>query len=304
MDRNEYDIKHSVIMKNLLKKINSVKSQLQNREKRFLIEAETAVPSITTKIKNVPICAETEEKAIEIFEHQLQDGETLINISKKTSPIPGIIFLSIPIIMSYFPFYDGFDSINLFPDMLSTLIATIIYSSFVIRIKGMKNTFKGIMDIIISLMIILLMGIVLKFFVGDNSIFGNGLISKFLKLFSIKITKSHLIIIAIILSWLGIRQISGFLWLIIIGLGLTEFATCGKYLGNVQGTLFVLSAFCGCIFYLKYEGRLIINSFSNMTYSISHFFKHDIDGSLNYAKQQLTKLKESKRNKELANENK
>ena len=278
---------------------------LKKKKKYSIFEAETAIPSIITQIRNVPIQADNKEEAIAQYQQQLLDGEELLNISKKASPIPGIVFLSLPILMSCFRFFKnyGIDYIELKPDLISTTISTIIYSSFVIRAKGIKNTFKGIFDTIISILIILLMAIFIKFFVGNNELF-TGWFGKLLSKLNLNITKNQIIIGASILSWIGVKQISGLLWLLVIGLGLTEFASCGNYMGSLQGSFFVLSAFLGCIFYLKYEGKIIIDSLKNMTHSFNMFLKNDITISVDKTKQQIKKIKEKIQAKEISDENK
>lgn len=266
-------------------------SILGTNDRKFFVEAEVELPYVKKEIRNVAVQAKTKEEAIEKYSQELEkNGISVVDISKRVSPITGIIFLGVTVLMSFFRYYekDGFNSLELYPNIVSLLLSLVVYSAFVIRIKGIENIFKNFSDTLISILFIVVMGIFIKIFTGDSTI-PAGAIGKFLKMIGLG-NNYVLIIAAIILSWLGLKQICGFVWLAVIGFGLTELVTCGNYMGDFKGSLFILSAFLGCIFYLKYEGKLIINSFKKLTVSTINFIGNDIKESQNLAKKGVSKI--------------
>ena len=58
---------------------------------------------------------------------------------------------------------------------------------------------------------------------------------------------------------------------------MVELATAGEYMGEYISVVFILSAFCGFIFYLKYEGKIIINSFATLTKNTQNLVMYDIN---------------------------
>lgn len=264
---------------------------LEAKEKNYFVEAEVEIPYLKKEIRNVAVKAKNKDVAIEKYKQELkQEGISVVDISKRFTPIPGIIFLGITVLMSFFRYFekDGFNSLELYPNIVSLVLSIVIYSAFVIRIKGIESVFKNFADTLISVLFILTLGVFITIFTGDGTI-PSGVIGKFLK--KIGFGNSYVLIIsAIILSWLGLKQICGFAWLAVIGFGFAELITCGNYLGNFKGSIFILSAFLGCIFYLKYEGRLIVNSFKKMTVSTVNFIGSDIKESQALAKRGVSKV--------------
>jgi hypothetical protein len=163
--------------------------------------------------------------------------------------------------------------------MISILLSLVMYSAFVIRVKRIENVFKNLPDLLISLLFIVVLAIFIKLFAADT-VQSNGIIGKFLA--KIGFGNSYLLIIAaLILSWLGMKQICGVVLIAILLFGSIELATCGDYMRNFKSVLFILSAFCGCVFYLKYEGDLIIQSFTNLGNGMIGFMDDNIKESTN-----------------------
>ena len=182
----------------------------------------------------------------------------------------------------------GFDKYNFYPSIFSLILSVVVYSAFVIRIKGLENMFNNtVVDVVISVLLILVMGIFIEILSGNAST-KTGIIGKILE--KLGFGNSYILIIAAaVLSWLGLKQIGGFVWLAVIFFGLTELGTCGIYMGKFIGSLFILSAFLGCIFYLKYEGTLIINSFQKLAASTIATISSDIGASQKLAQKRVGK---------------
>lgn len=237
------------------------------KEKVFTLEAELEVPLKKLEVQTLSIKADSFENAKETFLASLQENKGIkcLEVDKKASVLPGIISFSIALLLTTIPFYEknGFNSVFLFPNIISLLCSLFVYSSFVIRVKGINNTFKNIPDFIISILCILVLASFIKIFLRDSIVL-TGWVGTMLKMVGLN-NSYFLIAIAVIFSWLGIKSIAGFMWIIIAILGMVELATAGEYMGEYISAVFILSAFCGFIFYLKYEGKIIINSFINMT---------------------------------------
>lgn len=259
------------------------------KDKNFLVEEE--IPCVTRERRIVVVQAQTKEEAMEKRSQEIkEDSGSVVRISKRATPIPVILFLGVTVLISYFDYHDdvGFDELNLYPSIISLVLSVVVYSAFVIRIKGLENMFNNtVVDVVISVLLILVMSIFIEILSGDAST-KTGIIGKILE--KLGFGNSYILIIAAaVLSWLGFKQICGFVWLAVIFFGLTELGTCGIYMGKFIGSLFILSAFLGCIFYLKYEGRLIINSFQKLAASTITTISSDIGESQKLAQKRVGK---------------
>ena len=237
------------------------------KERVFTLEAELEVALKKLEVQTLSVKADSLENAKGAVLARFQENKGLkcVELNKKVSVLPGILSFSIALLLTTIPFYekDGFNSVFLFPNIISLVCSLFVYSSFVIRVKGINNTFKNIPDFIISILCILVLASFIKIFLRDSIVL-TGWVGAMLKMLGLN--NSYILITgAVIFSWLGIRGIAGFMWIIIAILGMVELATAGEYMGEYISAVFILSAFCGFIFYLKYEGKIIINSFINMT---------------------------------------
>lgn len=182
-----------------------------------------------------------------------------------------------------------------------------MYVCFIIRVKGLENTFKNSSDILISILFVLVFGIFIKIIMGDV-VENKGITSKILTLFHLD-NSYYLLGIILLLSLLGEQKICGILWVLVIIAGMTEFITCGKYLGDFKSVVFILSSFMGFIFYFKYEWRVIQKSFERFK-ERSNVIGSSIKTNLNQSKKMVqsgvetiiekrTKNRNDKKNKEL-----
>jgi len=252
------------------------------KERIFTLEAELEVPLKKLEVQTLSVKADSLETAKKGLLAQLKENKIqCVEVNKKVSSLPGIISFSIALLLTTIPFYekDGFNSVFLFPNIISLFCSLFVYSSFVIRVKGINNTFKNVPDFIISILCILVLASFIKIFLRDSVVL-TGWVGMMLKM--VGLNNSYLLIAgAVIFSWLGIKIIAGVVWIIIAILGMVELATAGEYMGEYISVVFVLSAFCGFIFYLKYEGKIIINSFANLTKNVTRHVMVDINETKN-----------------------
>lgn len=249
------------------------------KERVFTLEAELEVALKKLEVQTLSVKADSLENAKGAVLARFQENKGLkcVELNKKVSVLPGILSFSIALLLTTIPFYekDGFNSVFLFPNIISLVCSLFVYSSFVIRVKGINNTFKNIPDFIISILCILVLASFIKIFLRDSIVL-TGWVGAMLKMLGLN--NSYILITgAVIFSWLGIRGIAGFMWIIIAILGMVELATAGEYMGEYISVVFILSAFCGFIFYLKYEGKIIINSFATLTKNTQNLVMYDIN---------------------------
>lgn len=138
-----------------------------------------------------------------------------------------------------------------------------------------------------SVLVILVLATFINIF-SRNAKVATGIVGKILEKIGLN-NSNYLIVAAIVLSWLGIKQVACFVWIAIIALGIAELVTCGNYMGNFKGALFLLSSFLGFLFYLKYEGKIIINSFRKLGAVSGNFVKSNIDESKQLIKKEPAK---------------
>lgn len=253
--------------------------KIKEKEKLFILEAELSVPYERTEIQTYSVKAANFDDAKRSFLKKTKKENAEINcveVRNKNSAWPGIVSFSIALFLSLMPYYkhDGFESVFLFPNMSALLVSLVLYSSFVIKVKGLENTFKNTKDCIISLLCILVLAIFIKVFLRD-SIPPKSAIGRVMSL--LKLNNSYtLIAAAVILSWIGVKSVAGIIWVITAGLGILQLVTAGNIMGEFTGAVFILSSFSGFVFYLKYEGKLIINSFKALTSKAMNSVASDI----------------------------
>lgn len=264
----------------------------EEKTKSFLIETEVTVPYEKKELKRITVDASNFDSAKEKCENLLdKEGVNFSGLNKVSSPLPAIIAFGIVFFMSFIKYFDAHKYIQLFPRVLAIFLSIIIYSAIVIKSKGIYNTFKGKSDTILSLLFIWVLAIFIQIFVGDSTV-PTGFISKLLN--KIGIGNNWLLIIgAILLSWLGINQIAGFVWIAVVLMGMLELGTCGEYMGNFKGAIFLLSTFVGFVFYLKYEGKIIINSFKNNSLVVYDKVFADVTKSQIYANKTVKNVTET-----------
>lgn len=276
------------------------------KEKLFILEAELSVPYERTEIQTYSVKAANFDDAKRSFlkkNKKENDEIKCVEVRKKTSAWPSIISFSIALFLSLIPYYehDGFKSVYLFPNMSALLVSIVLYSSFVIKVKGLENTFKNTKDCILSLLCILVLAIFIKIFLRD-SIPPKSAIGRVMSL--LKLNNSYtLIAAAVILSWIGVKSVAGIIWVITAGLGILQLVTAGNIMGEFTGAVFILSSFSGFVFYLKYEGKLIINSFKTLTSKAMNSVASDIN-EIKKPKRTVNVEINGNKEKELRNENK
>lgn len=203
-----------------------------------------------------------------------------------------IIFMAFPVLISFFvTFTVGIEkeagilwwkkqwteqvSFSISPSFISTLAAILLYLSVVVRYR-LKNFSNGLFSSVYELLIICL-----------NILF----CASFLEIFFpkeiwsipfINISSQTFLLIAIILSWIGMRAIAGFVWIFLFILAVIRLAGLNVAMGNL-GVAYILSAFVSMG--LQLNDLHILSSFKNdFIGGAAHQIGGDVGSSINMVK--------------------
>ena len=177
-------------------------------------------------------------------------------IFNRSSPIPAIILMAIAVFLTFFT-YDlktGTAQLKLFPSIESFVCSLVLYSAIVLRVKGLQDSFNSLIDVIVSVLAILLLATFIKVLVND-AVESSGKVNEILQKIGLD-NSWWLIGFAIVLSWLGKKNIAKYVYLIVAFLGLIELCSIDGFMGSFLSIIFALCSFFGFAFYLKYEGKI------------------------------------------------
>lgn len=163
----------------------------------------------------------------------------------------------------------------LMPDMFSTLGAIGIYAGIVIR--GNIETFKSPVKIILLVLNVLFIASFTKVFLSSEhwKLFG------FLDL---GITSQTIFFITIAISWLGMKTIAGFSWIILFLAAIGTMTEVNTALG-AAGAMYILSPFISIG--MQLAGRFINIGMSNLKddfFASANIIKGDINHSIDTTK--------------------
>lgn len=203
------------------------------------------------------IKASSKEKAQEIAtksfteEFNVTDENIYVKPYKRTyTAIVAYAFMLIPIILSFINWKVGHDTVSIRPDYISCLYAVLLYVAFIVRFKGIQRAIGSWIDIVFCFVIVLLL----------SSFIQTILVTKIFNILWIKevsINTNMILPIAIILSWLGLKQVSAACMGGIGVLSLFNITALSNAMGSIYGPAYIIGAFMGTLFYLSIEPALI-----------------------------------------------
>jgi len=203
--------------------------------------------------------AEDKDKAIIIAKKEYgKDNPNLVDVKavvNKKMNILSIIFLSIACFLSFIPWHlpDG-SVIFLKPSLISMLFSVAIYSSVILRIKGLKNSFNSATETICTCLNFIFIASFISLFTGDAEI----------KLFNftIPISGKLLLIFAALLSWVGMEKVAKFVWIALFVFAAFRLLAVDAAMG-IWGVVYVLFGFLGIVFQLKQESDVFLQKVNN-----------------------------------------
>lgn len=208
------------------------------------------------------------------------------------------VFMLVPVILSLFTYTGIIDKSFLFivhykkkitasiqPQLLSTILAVVLYSSLLIRgiiqtnFKTEKNVVLG-MDLLLHCLNVLFIASFLKIFFDEEPI----------KWLPIDISPMVILVFGILISWIGMKTIAGYVWVILFIMAMTKLTQIDHAMGGA-GTIYVLSAFLSILCQLIPNGK-----FASLAQTFNSDFKvakAEIQEDLQAAKETTEKLVKS-----------
>ena len=164
-----------------------------------------------------------------------------------------IVFMLIAVLMvtlgnftyktSFFFISTGESKFNIAPNYMSILCAIIIYMGSIVRNK--REMFKTSQSTVMCVLNVIFIACLLETFINENfNLFG--------------FTAWSIIILAIVLSWVGVKAISGYAWMVILFGAVTQVPKANEAMG-LWGAAFLICAFIS-IGNQLYSGFLVVNT--------------------------------------------
>jgi hypothetical protein len=191
-----------------------------------------------------------------------------------------VVFMAVPVFISFLTFTVEIEkkilwifpltetvSFSISPSLISTLAAIMLYLSVVVRYR--LKLFSDVYETIIICLNILFCASFLEIFFPKE----------IWNIPFINISSQSFLLMAVILSWIGMRAIAGFVWIFLFVLAATRIAGLNAAMGRL-GTAYILSAFISIGLQLKDSVRMI-SSFKNDFRGVTRHVGGDIASSIN-----------------------
>lgn len=238
---------------------------------------------VNSQYKAYSVVADSSEDAKKIARQNFRDeffsnGNVVVieqPLVRKTRSIFAIVAMLIPILLSFIEWKYNHKTFSISPDLISCMFGVIIYSAFVIRFKGIKRTVESKYDILFTIVSTLLLSTFIKALLFEQQIS--------LLFFKVPVNTNVILIIAVIMSWLGLKIVSLSCIGILVILALGNIVGLNNAMGPLWGTVYVLSSFLGVIMYASVEPV-----FLESTSSFFRFAKKNI----NHLNNDLSQAKE------------
>lgn len=168
--------------------------------------------------------------------------------------------------------------LTLTPNLLSTLVAIALYSGVVIRNKF--EIFEEPIKVILCVVNVLFLASLSRVFVS----------SKQWTIPFFNISNYAILIVAIALSWLGMKAVSGYAWILLLVTSIGQMTKVNDAMG-FNGTIYILSAFISMGLQLT-SGFLVVdfNSLKTEFYNTKEIAVGDINKSISATKQGVNNI--------------
>ncbi len=253
--------------------------------KQYLVHTSGEV--LDRQSKAYVVKASTKEEAQEIAKNNFAEEFYVVDDHIYTKPykrswkaIFAVIFMMIPIVLSLIGWRVGHDTIYIRPDYISCLYALLFYSAFIVRFKGIHRVFETKIDIVLCVSVILLLSSFIQtLFVTKNiSILG---------LKEIPIDTKVLVLIAILLSWFGLKLVSAICMLSVGVLAIFNITVLNTAMGSLVGSTYIICAFIGLLLYISIEPAVI---------EALPYLKNSVNRGIDYMRRDFIEAGNSARN--------
>ena len=225
---------------------------MAKKEKKFKVvvcgHREEKVLNYAEPIEYSLPAANREEALVLAKDHYKKEYPDLVEvdaeIAKKQSKV-SIICLSLAIFLSFIPWHSpGGSVIYLRPTLLPMFFSIAMYSAVIIRIKGLRNSFNSGAIAFGNFLTVIFIATFVSLLTGDAN----------LQLFrwTFPISGEPILLVAVLLSWLGIAKIAKFVWIAVFIIAIFRLLALDTAMGS-WGMFYAIFGFVGIIFQLKQE---------------------------------------------------
>lgn len=242
-------------MKTLIKDASRIAEGMKDKNREYIVPVTGSVPERKTTSYLVRACSQDDARRIaegKFSEEFGTFGESPSALDNRTPrAIVACILMSIAIGLSYIDWAHGDNLISIGPSLTSCLISLILYTSYVVRFKGVHRIVTSENDIALCLCVILLFASFIQVLLTGEFI----LIPKIPILMdsNISIKSYHLLFATILLSWIGVKIVSAACFLLVGIAAFTNIMQLSDAMGPLFGPLYILSSFFGLLFYISVE---------------------------------------------------
>lgn len=206
-------------------------------------------------------------------EFAIKGDAIVVKSSRRTlRAITAMIFLLVPVFLSCgVSWGTGHELISIRPDELSCLYSVLIYAAFVVRYKGIRSTFASWIDISFFVFMILLLSSFVQTVLVEEEF-------SFFGLFDYTVNTKLILLVAVILSWLGLKIVSLVCMGGIMLFAMTNIANLSDALGTTCGPIYIICSFIGIMMYLSVEPA-VVEILSQARYSAGRglrYISHDV----------------------------
>ena len=241
-------------MKTLIKDASRIEG-MKDKKGEYMVPVTGSVSERKTKSYLVRACSQDDARRIaegKFSEEFGTFGESLSALEDRTPRArAACILMSIAIGLSYINWAHKHELISISPSLTSCLISLILYTSYVIRFKGVNKIVTSKSDIALCLCVILLFASFIQ------ALLTGGIISipKIPPLIdsSISIYSYHVLFAAVVLSWIGVKIVSAACFLLVGIAAFINIMQLSDAMGPLFGPLYILSSFFGLLFYISLE---------------------------------------------------
>lgn len=240
-------------MKTLIKDASRIAEGMKDKNREYIVPVTGSVPERKTTSYLVRACSQDDARRIaegKFSEEFGTFGESPSALDNRTPrAIVACILMSIAIGLSYIDWAHGDNLISIAPSLTSCLISLILYTSYVVRFKGVHRIVTSENDIALCLCVILLFASFVQTILAEDIT----LIPKTLLTKELSIDSYHLLFATILLSWIGVKIVSAACFLLVAIAAFSSIMSLSDAMGSLFGPLYILSSFFGLLFYISVE---------------------------------------------------
>ena len=238
-------------MKTLIKDASRIAEGMKDKNREYIVPVTGSVPERKTTSYLVRACSQDDARRIaegKFSEEFGTFGESPSALDNRTPrAIAACILMSIAIGLSYIDWAHGDNLISIGPSLTSCLISLILYTSYVVRFKGVHRIVTSENDIALCLCVILLFASFVQTILAKEIT----LIIPFFK--DISISSYRVLFAAVVLSWIGVKIVSAACFLLVGIAAFSNIMQLSDAMGPLFGPLYILSSFFGLLFYISVE---------------------------------------------------